>query len=285
MQRHVPTVQRVQKTAEVPQLQSFDKVVGVLHGDAETGSIRLDGPKDGGGSADSVRWWVMTQRQMPSTQKFQKSVKHAAETCKIADERKADRVKMFTEKEQTVGGFVPQVQYIDKLPHGTVIPSVEEKAADRGRLARTAGTSRMIAGHSDDGCATLVRLSSGSQKTMTSTGRAIARSSAGGGRMDEPVLKAGPKLQKLQGEAQLLTQGPRPCEESHEARCACLWPGRRGGQGHSSGTDVETRRGKIPSARARQTVRDGLGREAHRDCWSFPMTWSKTHVHPLMDEP
>jgi large subunit ribosomal protein L8e len=85
---------------------------------------------------------------------------------------------------------------IGKMPEGTVISSVEEKAADRGRLARTSGTSCMIVGHSDDGRKTRVRLPSGSRKTLMSTCRAIVGIVAGGGRMDKPVLKAGANFHK-----------------------------------------------------------------------------------------
>ena len=79
---------------------------------------------------------------------------------------------------------------------GTVISSVEEKVADRGRLARTSGTSCVIVGHSDDGRKTHVRLPSGSWKTLMSTCRAMVGIVAGGGRMDKPVPKGGANFHK-----------------------------------------------------------------------------------------
>jgi len=47
----------------------------------------------------------------------------------------------------SIGNVMP----LQKMPEGTVISMCEEKAADRGRIARASGTSCMIVGHSDDG--------------------------------------------------------------------------------------------------------------------------------------
>lgn len=87
----------------------------------------------------------------------------------------------------TIGNVMP----LAKMPEGTVISMCEEKAADRGRIARASGASCMIVGHSDDGKKTRIRLPSGSRKTIPSTCRAIVGLVAGGGRPDKPMLKAG----------------------------------------------------------------------------------------------
>merc|ERR1712060_280921 len=63
----------------------------------------------------------------------------------------------------TVGNVMP----LGKMPEGTVVSMCEEKASDRGRLARASGCNCMVVG--------------------------IA---AGGGRMDKPVLKAGNNFHK-----------------------------------------------------------------------------------------
>jgi large subunit ribosomal protein L8e len=91
-----------------------------------------------------------------------------------------------------VGNVMPMA----KMPEGTVMSMVEEKARDRGRMARASGTSCMVVGHSDDGKKTRIRLPSGSRKTVPSTCRAIVGVVAGGGRMDKPVLKAGNNFHK-----------------------------------------------------------------------------------------
>merc|ERR1719439_136272 len=97
-----------------------------------------------------------------------------------------------TKAQLSVGNVLP----LAKMPEGTVISMVEEKATDRGRFARASGTSCMIVGHSDDGKKSRIRLPSGSKKSIPSTCRAVVGIVAGGGRMDKPVLKAGNSFHK-----------------------------------------------------------------------------------------
>jgi large subunit ribosomal protein L8e len=92
-----------------------------------------------------------------------------------------------------VGNVLP----LHSMPEGTVVSMLEEKATDRGRLARAGGTCCTVVGHSDDGKKSRVRLPSGSRKTLPSTCRAIVGIVAGGGRMDKPVLKAGNNFHKF----------------------------------------------------------------------------------------
>merc|ERR1711957_942195 len=87
----------------------------------------------------------------------------------------------------TIGNVLP----LNKMPEGTVMSMCEEKAGDRGRIARGSGTSCMVVGHSDDGRKTRIRLPSGSRKSVSSTCRAVIGITAGGGRLDKPILKAG----------------------------------------------------------------------------------------------
>jgi len=91
-----------------------------------------------------------------------------------------------------IGNVMP----LGKMPEGTVVSMVEEKASDRGRIARAGGCSCMIIGHSDDGRKTRIRLPSGSRKTVPSTCRGVIGIAAGGGRMDKPILKAGNNFHK-----------------------------------------------------------------------------------------
>jgi len=92
----------------------------------------------------------------------------------------------------SIGNVLP----LAKMPEGTIISMCEEKAMDRGKLARASGTSCMVVGHSDDMKKTRIRLPSGSRKTLPSSCRAIVGIVAGGGRMDKPVLKAGNNFHK-----------------------------------------------------------------------------------------
>mmetsp|Transcript_138093 Transcript_138093/g.275302 ORF Transcript_138093/g.275302 Transcript_138093/m.275302 type:complete len:256 (-) Transcript_138093:66-833(-) len=93
----------------------------------------------------------------------------------------------------SIGNVLP----LAKMPEGTIISMCEEKAMDRGKIARASGTSCMVVGHSDDMKKTRIRLPSGSRKTVPSSCRAVVGIVAGGGRMDKPVLKAGNNFHKF----------------------------------------------------------------------------------------
>ena len=77
------------------------------------------------------------------------------------------------------------------MPEGTIICNVEEKAGDRGALARTSGNFATVIGHSVEDSKTRIRLPSGAKKTISSASRATIGIIAGGGRIDKPMLKAG----------------------------------------------------------------------------------------------
>ncbi|CEM14828.1 unnamed protein product [Vitrella brassicaformis CCMP3155] len=91
-----------------------------------------------------------------------------------------------------VGNILP----VGRMPEGTVVSSVEEKAGDRGKLAKTGGVYATVTGHSEDGKKTRVRLPSGSRKTLPSTCRGIVGIMSGGQRIDKPMLKAGNSYHK-----------------------------------------------------------------------------------------
>ena len=86
-----------------------------------------------------------------------------------------------------VGNVIPVAQ----LPEGTIVCNVEEKAGDRGALARTSGNYATVIGHSPDENKTRIRLPSGAKKTVSGSCRATVGIVAGGGRIDKPLLKAG----------------------------------------------------------------------------------------------
>lgn len=87
----------------------------------------------------------------------------------------------------TVGNILP----LSSMPEGTIVCNVEEKAGDRGALARTSGNYATVIGHNIDDGTTRVKLPSGAKKVVPSDARAAIGIVAGGGRMDKPLLKAG----------------------------------------------------------------------------------------------
>jgi len=87
----------------------------------------------------------------------------------------------------TVGNVLP----VGQMPEGTVVCQLEEKAGDRGKLARASGNYATIISHNPDAHKTKVKLPSGAKKTVYSGNRAMIGIIAGGGRIDKPILKAG----------------------------------------------------------------------------------------------
>ncbi|XP_023216401.1 large ribosomal subunit protein uL2 [Centruroides vittatus] len=86
-----------------------------------------------------------------------------------------------------VGNVLP----VGVMPEGTIICNLEEKAGDRGRLARASGNYATVISHNPDTKKTRVKLPSGAKKVVPSTNRAMVGIVSGGGRIDKPILKAG----------------------------------------------------------------------------------------------
>jgi large subunit ribosomal protein L8e len=87
----------------------------------------------------------------------------------------------------SVGNVLPVAQ----LPEGTIIFNVEEKAGDRGALARTSGNYATVISHNTETGKTRIRLPSGAKKSIPSVCRGVVGIAGGGGRIDKPMLKAG----------------------------------------------------------------------------------------------
>ena len=86
-----------------------------------------------------------------------------------------------------IGNCLP----IGVMPEGTIICNMEEKAGDKGKLARTSGNYATVVSHNPDTKKTRVKLPSGVKKVYNSANRAMIGIVAGGGRIDKPLLKAG----------------------------------------------------------------------------------------------
>lgn len=86
-----------------------------------------------------------------------------------------------------IGNCLP----IGVMPEGTIVCNVEEKAGDRGKLARTSGNYATVVSHNPESKRTRVKLPSGIKRVYPSTNRAMVGIVAGGGRIDKPMLKAG----------------------------------------------------------------------------------------------
>jgi len=91
-----------------------------------------------------------------------------------------------------IGNVLP----LGAVPEGTIVSNVEEKAGDRGALARTSGNYVIVIGHNPDENKTRIRLPSGAKKVVSSDARGVIGVIAGGGRTDKPLLKAGRAFNK-----------------------------------------------------------------------------------------
>lgn len=59
------------------------------------------------------------------------------------------------------------------MPEGTVVCQLEEKAGDRGKLAKASGNYATIVSHNPDAHKTKIKLPSGSKKTISSFNRGM----------------------------------------------------------------------------------------------------------------
>ena len=92
----------------------------------------------------------------------------------------------------TIGNIKP----VGEMPEGTIVCNLEEKAGDRGAIARASGDYCIVVAHNPDAGITRVKLPSGSKKVVPSTCRATVGQVAGGGRTEKPLLKAGAAYHK-----------------------------------------------------------------------------------------
>jgi large subunit ribosomal protein L8e len=91
-----------------------------------------------------------------------------------------------------IGNVLP----LAKCPEGTVVCNVESKAGDRGTLARASGDFCIVVSHNPDTGKTRLKLPSGKKKIVPSTCRATVGQTAGGGRTEKPMLRAGASYHK-----------------------------------------------------------------------------------------
>lgn len=61
------------------------------------------------------------------------------------------------------------------MPEGTIICNVEEKAGDRGSLARCSGDYAIVVAHNPDAGITRIKLPSGSKKVGGVWGQGVGR--------------------------------------------------------------------------------------------------------------
>ncbi|KAL4608803.1 60S ribosomal protein L8 [Arapaima gigas] len=86
-----------------------------------------------------------------------------------------------------VGNVLP----VGMMSEGTTICCLEEKPSDRGKIAHAFGNYATVISDNPKTKKSRVKLPSGAKKVVSSANRAFVGVVAGGGRIDNPILKAG----------------------------------------------------------------------------------------------
>lgn len=107
---------------------------------------------------------------------------------------------------QTIGFTTADIKpgnlaYLHAIPEGTPIYNVEAQPGDGGKLVRAAGTAAFIVTREQD--RVTIRLPSGQFKQLHPSCRAVVGVTAGGGRGDKPLAKAGKVHHKYRSKGNL----------------------------------------------------------------------------------
>jgi len=109
-----------------------------------------------------------------------------------------DTITFSGDKDDIKPGNIINVGSIDE---GFPVYNIELHPGDGGKLVRTGGSMATIVSHGTD--TTVIRLPSGSFKTISSQCRATIGAVSGGGRKDKPFLKAGKKSHLMRARGRL----------------------------------------------------------------------------------
>ncbi len=167
--------------------------------------------------------------------------------------------KKITMGESTIeiGNVLP----VGRIPEGTIICNVEGRPGDGGKIARSSGAYAMLVAHTPRG--TEVRLPSMRSIYLNDDCRAMVGVIAGGGRVDKPFLKAGPRkmLMRIRGRRWPQVKGTSMIAASHP---------HGGGRHRHEGKPTTTSRNAPPGRKvgliaARHTGRAAKGRRTGQD--------------------
>lgn len=95
-----------------------------------------------------------------------------------------------------VGNVLP----LSMIPDGLPVFNVEKNPGDGGKFVRSAGTAAVVISH---GAKVMVQLPSGNFMAFLPECRATLGISAGGGRRERPIVKAGKKFHALRSRAKI----------------------------------------------------------------------------------
>ncbi|MBI4399847.1 50S ribosomal protein L2 [Candidatus Micrarchaeota archaeon] len=162
-----------------------------------------------------------------------------------------DVVELGTEARIGIGNVLP----LTKIPEGTPIYNLETVTGDRGKLIHSAGTCGFIVSRETNHV--LVKLPSKHIKSFDATCRAQIGVISGGGKLENPFLKAGTRFHAMKaknktwpnvrGVAMNAVSHPFGGKEHHRGRSSCVGrntpPGRK--VGHLAARSTGRRKGKL----------------------------------------
>ncbi len=106
-------------------------------------------------------------------------------------------VKLGPEAAISSGNVLP----LSRIPEGTSICNIERHVGDGGRLVRNAGASALLFSINPQGA--VVRMPSGKTAILPPNCKASIGSISGGGRVEKPFLRAGPRFHLMQAKGKM----------------------------------------------------------------------------------
>jgi large subunit ribosomal protein L2 len=145
---------------------------------------------------------------------------------------------------------------MNKIPEGTRISNIELRAGDGGKLVRASGSSAIL--FSKGNGKAIIRLPSGKSILVDEKCRATIGQVAGGGRLEKPFLRAGPRHHAMQAAG-------RPYPRMRGIAMAVVYHPFGGGRHQHPGKSTSTSRNAPPGRKVglvapRKTGRKRLAR-------------------------
>jgi large subunit ribosomal protein L2 len=112
---------------------------------------------------------------------------HFAYVPAVAGMSVGKEIQMGTNAQVSAGNILP----LASIPEGTRVCNIELRPGDGGRLVRASGTSAVL--FSRAGGNAILKLPSGKNILVDAQCRAVIGEIAGGGRLEKPFLRAGPR--------------------------------------------------------------------------------------------
>ena len=163
-----------------------------------------------------------------------------------------DEVQLGPQAKVANGNILP----LRMIPEGTRISNIELRAGDGGKLVRAGGGSAVLFSKGEGRA--IVRLPSGKSIMVSEECRATVGEIAGGGRLEKPFLRAGPRHHKMKADG-------RPYPRMRGIAMAVVYHPFGGGRHQHPGKSTSTSRNAPPGRKVgliapRKTGRKRLAR-------------------------